>query len=302
MYTTRKHTNTVMRTIISLLILASVLMPGARLILASEKTLTEAETMALVLEDCDSDNKLSTAPYGDVAFLLNSECELVRKFHNFSITSAFYGPRKISVSEDGRFYLVCENMPGKLTMYETATCRELWTLWMDFRSAVFADNLIYAVNTYNIFAIDNKGTIVKHSRIGGLDIAVDAKHDCLWIAGSDVKKLNLDLQIDSKAKFTLDLILTGGFSVDVNPDGSAWIAEQNVNQAYGSENRLVKISQDGNILKKIDLDFSPIRLRVDKSDGGIWTTGRRKKRDFSKIGDEWPEISYVHLRRLIFGN
>ncbi|MGB2866387.1 MAG: hypothetical protein WBC05_23865 [Sedimentisphaerales bacterium] len=290
MYISRKHSNTAIHTLIHLIMLASVLMLGPRLTLASEKSPNEVRAMVLVLEDCDSDNKLSTAPYGDTASLLNSKCELVRKFDGLSIHSTFFnGPRNISVSEDGRFYVVCQIVPGKLTMYETTKRRELWTLWMDFESAVFANGLIYAVNRNNVFAIDNKGTIVKHSRLGGFDIAVDTNHDCLWIVGFDVKKCNLDLELQFKTKLTLDANKTGAFSVDVSPDGLIWIAEQNHRQKYGSKNRLVKRSLYGGILKNIDLDFSPIRVRIDRSDCSVWTTGMTKERDFSIIGDEWPE-------------
>ena len=266
----------------------AILIPESSL--ASKEAPDETGTMLLVLEDCDSDNKFSTPPHGDVVSLLNSKGELVRKYHGLDIKSTYSGCKKISASEDGRFFVVCEYAPGKLTMYETATRRELWTLWMDFSSAVFANNLIYAVNRNNLFAIDNKGTIVKHSRLGGLDIAVDSNHDCLWIVGFDVKKCNLDLQMDFKVKLTLGpKNSTGAFSVDVNPDGSVWIAEQNVFEKYGSKNQLVKRSSDGRILKTIDLDFSPIRVRIDRSDCSVWTTGRINERDFSRIGDEWPD-------------
>jgi hypothetical protein len=278
-----------MHALIHLFILASALMLGPRLSLASEEAPNEAGAMLLVLENSDSNNKMSTFPHGDVVSLLNSKGDLVKKYHGLEIQSTFIGCKKISASEDGRFFVVCENTPGKLTMYETASRRKLWTLWMDFESAVFANDLIYAVNRNNVFAIDNKGTIVKHSRLGGFEIAVDPKHDCLWIVGFDVKKCNLDLELQFKTKLTLDANKTGALSVDVSPDGSIWIAEQNIHQEYGSRNRLVKRSLYGGILNKIDLDFSPVRIRIDRFDGSIWTTGMRKERDFSIIGDKWPD-------------
>ena len=279
-----------MHTLISLLILASVLMLGPRLTLASEEATNEAGAMVLVLENSDNNNKMSTFPHGDEVSLLNSKGELVRKYYGLEIQNTYSGCKKISASEDGRFFVVCEYAPGKLTMYETATRRELWTLWMDFSSAVFANNLIYAVNRNNVFAIDNTGSIVKHSRIGGFDIAVDPKHDCLWIVGFDVKKCNLDLQMVFKAKLKLGHNHnTGAFSVDVNQDGSVWIAEQNIFEKYGSKNQLVKRSLDGRIQTTVDLNFSPIRVRINRSDGSVWTTGRINERDFSRIGNEWPE-------------
>jgi hypothetical protein len=265
-------------------------MPGPRRILASEEVPNEAGAMVLVLENCDSNNKMSTFPHRDEVSLLNSKGKLIRKFHGFDIYNTVNGCKKISASEDGRFFVVCENAPSKLTMYETSTRRKLWSLWMDFNSAVFANDLIYAVNNQNLFAIDNKGTIVKHSRLGGFDIAVDPEHDCLWIVGSDVKKCNLDFQMVFKARLKLGHYHnTGAFSVDANPDGSVWIAEQNIRQQYEGKNRLVKRSPDGVILKTVNLRFSPIRVRINRSDGSVWTTGRINERDFSKIGDEWPD-------------
>jgi len=284
-----KLSNAIRKTLTHILMAASIAILIPESSLALKEAPDETGTMLLVLEDCDSDNKDSTLPFGDVVSLLNSKCELVKKFRGLRIQSTFSGPRAISASEDGRFFVVCENVPGKLIMYETATLRELWSLWMDISSAVFANDLIYAVNGNNVFAIDNTGTIVKHSRLGGADITVDTKHDCLWIVGDDVKKCNLDLELQFKTKLTLDADKTGALSVDVSPDGSIWIAEQHIRQEYGSKNRLVKRSLYGGILKIVDLDFSPVRVRIDRYDSSAWTTGMRKERDFSRIGDEWPE-------------
>ena len=75
MYTSRKHSNTAIHTIIDLLILASVLIPGSRLTLASEGEPNEAGAMVLMLENCDSKNNLSTPPFGDTVSLLNSKGE-----------------------------------------------------------------------------------------------------------------------------------------------------------------------------------------------------------------------------------
>ena len=77
--------------------------------------------------------------------------------------------------------------------------------------------------------------------------------------------------------------------MDFDPIGSVWIAERNFDCKYGSENRLVKRSLYGGMMKKIDLDFSPIYVRVDRFDGSVWTTGITKERDFSRVGDELPE-------------
>ena len=271
--------------LIHLLALASVLMLSPRQILASEETPNEAGAMLLVLEDCDSDNKLSTEPYGDTVSLLNSKGELIRIVaRGLSITDSCTG---LSVSEDGRFFAVCERASNTITVYETASGIKLWSLLGIFNSAVFAKNLLYASNSESIFAIDNTGTIVKHVRIGAFDMAIDRARDCFWISGLDVKKCNLDLEpilTVERAKG-----IRGPLLVEVNPDGSIWIAQRDAYDRYCIENRLVKVSPEGMVLRIINLDFSPISVCINTSDGSVWTTGLRKERDFSKIGDEWPE-------------
>jgi len=263
--------------------LAMVLMLGPRLTLASEEAPNEAGARLLVLDDCDDDNKIRTAPYGDTVSLLNSKGELVRKFHGFT----FSGPINISVSEDGRFFTVCDRTPNTFAVYETATGMKLWSLLGIFNSAVFANSLLYASNTESIFAIDNTGIIVKHARIVAYDMAIDRARDYFWISGLDIKKYNLDLE----PVLTVERIrgIRGPLLVEVNPDGSIWIAQGDAYEQYSSENRLVKVSPEGMVLQIINLDFSPVRVRVDRSDGSVWTTGKIKERDFSRIGDEWPD-------------
>jgi hypothetical protein len=79
------------------------------------------------------------------------------------------------------------------------------------------------------------------------------------------------------------------FSVDLNPDGSVWVAARNPYEREGDGNKLVKISPAGQVLTVVDLDFCPQRVRVDRSDGSVWTTGRVRRQDYSRIGDDWPE-------------
>lgn len=254
---------------------------------ASKETQVATKATLLVLDNCDSDNDHKTPPFGDAVFLLNSRGELVKEIHKLTIDWNFGGSRAISASEDGRLFAVCENVANKLTVYETATCRELWSLSGEFESAVFANGLVYALNRENVFAIDNTGTIVKHSRIGGLSFAVDLTHNCLWIVGLNIKKCNLDLQII----MMVDPIKGHGgvFSVDVNPDGSIWIAEQHIPEVNHSKNRLLKISPQARILKTVDLNFSPLCVHVGGSDGSVWITGTRRRRNFPKLDNDWPE-------------
>jgi hypothetical protein len=287
MNTSLKRSSTVKYAFILLLILAIILMLSLQLIFVSEEVPSAEETMILVLEDCDEDNKMSTAPYGDTAFLMNSNFELVRKFHGLNITGAFCGHRNISVSEDGRFFAVCEREPNTLAVYETVTGRKMWSLIGIFNSPVFANNLLYATNYESVFAIDSSGTIVKHARIIAYDIAIDRACNCLWISGIDIKKCNMDLE----PMLTVEHIrgIRGPLLIEVNPDGSIWIAQKDAYDRHSIENRLVKLSSEGKVLQTINLEFSPARVCIDKSDGSVWTTGMVKERDLSGIGDEMPE-------------
>jgi hypothetical protein len=277
--------STAMRhTLTHILIAVSIAIPISQSSLASERT---HGAMVLVLDNSDSDNRDTTPPFGDAVSLLNSRGELVRMVTRGLMTGPNWGGcRAISASQDGRFFVVCENAADRLTVCETSTGRTLWSLLGKFESAVFANGLVYALNRESVFAIDSTGTIVKHAKVGGIDIVVDPSGHCLWIVGLDIRKCNLDLQL----MVTVDAIKGkgGAFSVDVSPDGSIWVGAQHMPEIDRGENRLLKISPEGSVLKTIDLDFSPVCVRVDRSNGGVWVAGSGPL-DFSKVGDEWPE-------------
>ena len=240
----------------------------------------------LILDDCDKDNDLGTPPYGDAVFLLDSSGELKQLVHRLQIIDSVGRCGNISVSEDGRFFFVCHD--GAITKYETATGREFWPLQGRFWSIAYANGLIYALDPENIYAINDTGTIVKHGRFGGLDIAIDTKNNCLWIVGLDIRKLSLDFQSSFKKPLTLSGSDKGAFSVDVCPDGSVWIAERDIHPKVGLKSRLLKVSMQGEVLKKNDINFSPYNICVNKTDGSLWVTGLLY-RDLSKVDDKWPE-------------
>ena len=280
--------NSIRPVLTCILITASISILTPQTSLASKEVPNTARATLLVLDNCDSNNKHETPPFGGAVFTLNSKGELIKRVSGLGIGRGLGGRRAISASRDGRFFVVCKNVANKLTMYETATGKELWSLSGLFASAVIANNVVYAVNKTSVFAIDSSGTIIKHSKGGGFDIAVDPSGDCLWIVGFDIKKLNLDLQV----LLTVDPIGAVAFSVDVNPDGSIWVAEQHIPGARAIKkrrNRLLKVSPQGSILKTIDIHFSPRCVRVDGSDGSVWTTGVRRRRNFPKLDNEWPE-------------
>ena len=274
--------------VLALLIVISVPKTG----LASRKARDPGRATLLALDDCDDDNDHSTPPGGDTVLLLNSEGQLVRKIHGLTVSRSIGGHRAFSVSEDGRSFVICGNSGEGITMYRTSNGIELWSLSGFFQSAVFADGLVYTLGPGGVYAIDHTGTIVKHSRTGcGIDIVFDPLGKCLWIVGMDIKKYSLDLKLQFKVKLPFGISHGAAFSVDVNPDGSAWIACRNGYGKEGIANQLMKVSPQGRLLRVIALDFCPQGVRVNISNGSVWTTGRIHRKDYSRIGDEWPDTT-----------
>lgn len=252
-----------------------------------QKTSNDAVPKLLILDDCDKDNDLGTPPFGDTILLLNSQGDLKKYVHRLR-TNNVRGA--LSVSEDGRFFIVCENALNRLIMYETATGREFWSLSGIFTSATISNNIVYAINIQNAYAIDTTGTIIKHIRSGGIDIAVDQSHDCIWIVGNKISKYNPGLQPEFEISLTQNPSHAAAFSVDICPDGSAWVAERSADEINSGRNKLVKISSDGEIIKSTELNFYPLCIRTNPSDGSVWVTGYGS-RDFtnSSEGQEWPD-------------
>jgi len=252
----------------------------------------------LALGNWDSSTDYRRPPHGGKAvLLLNSRGELVRQIPRSTANRGSSGCRGISVSQDGRSFVVCDYSTEGISMYRTANGIKFWSLAGFFQSAVFADGIIYALGTESVYAIDRTGTVVMHSRIGwAIDIVFDSKSKCLWIVGGDIKKYNMDLQLLFEVRLPFSTAYGAAFSVDLNPDGSVWVAGRNIFGREGDENQLVKISPAGQLLKVIDLDFCPLRVRVNRSDGSVWTTGKVRRQDYSRIderleGDEWPETT-----------
>ena len=263
--------------------------------LASKKAWDPGRATLLALGEYDS----TDGHRSDAVLLRNSEGQLVRQIPGPSKSQGFDGCRGISASRDGRFFVVCGHSEEGLSMYRTSNGVKLWSLAGFFRSAVFADGMIYAVGPGGVYAIDYAGTIVSHSRDGGgIDIAFDPLGKSLWIVGMNIKRYTLDLRLLFKVRLPSSAPDSGAFSVDLNPDGSVWVAARDPYERERDGNKLVKISPSGRVLRVIHLDFCPQRVRVDRSDGSVWTTGTVRHEDYSRIGDDWPE-TVAELDKLV---
>jgi len=246
----------------------------------------------LVLDNCDSNYKFP--PFNDVALLLNNKGEVVNHITGLNICQNIGGNRAISVSDDGCFFVVCENVADKITAYDLLTGDEMWSLPGKFRSVAIAKNVTYVLSSSEdnkmyrdeILTIDSEGNIIKRSReIQAFDIVVDLGANCIWLAGMDVKKCNMDLQVVK----IIDPITWYAVSVDVDHEGTVWVAERMHGQVSGSQNRLLNISKECKLLQSIPLnDLSPRCLRVNRSDNSVWITGKRGRYKRTLALNKWP--------------
>jgi hypothetical protein len=231
----------------------------------------------LVLDNYDSNYKFP--PFNDVVLLLNNKGEVINRINGLNICQNIGGNRAISVSEDGRFFVVCENVADKITAYDLSTGDEMWSLPGKFRSAVIAQDITYVLSSSEddkmyrdeIITIDIEGNIIKQSKEAeGFDITVDPNANCLWLVGGDIKKCDMDLKVVK----TIDPIIWYAVSVDISSYGSVWVAERKHPDVAGSQNRLLNISSESKVLQNIPLnDLSPMCVRVNRSDGSVWITG-----------------------------
>jgi hypothetical protein len=236
----------------------------------------------LVLEDRDSD--FGTPPFEDAIVLFESNGKRVDKATGLDIAETVGGCRSLSVAPDGRFFTVCENVGNQLSAYQLNTGERLWTLKgesfsaSDFTSAtVSPDGLVYALTSdgticgKQTLVIDQKGRVVREASVGGFDLALDNDSKVLWLVGKNIKKCDLALKI----LVEINSIGWCAVSVDLNRDGSVWVAERQHPDVAQSTNRIFKVSPAGSVINSVGLPFSPTCLRVDRSDGSVWVTGAK---------------------------
>jgi hypothetical protein len=227
----------------------------------------------LLLQDSDKDFRL--APFEDPVIAYAANGKTVPKVHDLNICQTVGGCRSLSIAPDRRFFVVCENVGNKITAWEIGTGKRLWSLDGGYTAATVAANgLVYAlISAGTIYGdklvIIDQGRIVKEAKLGGFDIVLDSERNALWLAGADIKKCDLELTLLRQ----VDPIPWCGVSVDVNPDGSVWVAEREHQNVKGSRNRLLKLSPSGEIMKTVDLKCSPACLRADRADGSVWVSG-----------------------------
>jgi hypothetical protein len=248
----------------------------------------------LVLDDADEDFR-ALHPKDCVYAFPNGK--RIRKITDLNIAQTIGGGRSLSSAPNGEFFVACENVAHHITACGTQTARRLWRLDGVFNTAtVSRDGLVYALTSADIYGdeaivINTNGVIKTRAKIGGFDLVLDEQRKALWTVGAKIKKCDLDLN----PLWEGNLIGWCAVSVDLNSDGSVWVAEREHPNVNGSQDRLLKISPDGALLKDLKLDFSPMCLRVNPADGSIWVTGRGYRDSKSGRMLNWIEKRIGHL-------
>ena len=99
-----------------LLIFASVIIHAAEAELAVS---AKQSPHILVLDNCDSDYKVP--PFTDSVLFLSSEGKIISQISGLNIAQNIGSNRAISVSQDGQFFVVCENVADKISAYNIPT-------------------------------------------------------------------------------------------------------------------------------------------------------------------------------------
>lgn len=279
--------------IILIILFTFIFIGCARKKSSGDNTAGTYDVKVLVLDDCSEGSST------DELLMLDSEGKLLKKIDGFQVKENYGENKVISVSEDSKYFAVCEDDARKLSIYHTFSGTEYWShVWPDreARLAAFFNNTLYVFGTRFVMSVDvneigkkDIEEIGKYWNGVWLDVAFDKKTKAIWAVGSIIRKYNLDFEQEFQLGSVFDSTYAGAFSIDIASDGSAWIAVQEVLESNNHENKLLKISSKGDIIKTVELDISPYCVCVDKSDDSVWVTGITSNKDYSNIGDEWPE-------------
>jgi len=220
-----------------------------------------------VLNNGDPDRE--NPPFNDSLKLFADFGYRMAEWGNFNISESISGIRRLAVTLDGSSCWVSDGDSLKRVHKRASTVlsipRSIGAL------DIGRDDLLYALTSGDtihgdsIVVFDPQGNLVDGKEFGGMDIVVDDKNGSVWIVGSEITRLNLDLQ----HQFTIDPVAWTATSVDYSDDGSVWIGEGHHPDVPGSKNRLLHIDLDGEILDSLNLTSRPNCVRVDRTDGSV---------------------------------
>lgn len=274
-----------------------LLLTGCNLIDNSDDddtTVQISPSKVIVLDNFDSD--YSNPPYEDRVTIMSSEGQVETVISGFNICQTIGGIRRLAVSASGLYFLVCEDVidkNDKLSKYDIQG-NLLWTVDGNPRSACFYDDFIYVCGVFLdygngtrlVWKFDGSGNFMISGRTSSLDIVAHPASQTVWtVSGNLVLKRAPNLNILTE----INVGEWSSTSVDVNSDGSAWVAVRALPDK--GINRILKISLDGDILQTVELESGPYCVRVNRSNGDIWVSGFFGIKKFNSLGQELLAIN-----------
>lgn len=231
-----------------------------------------------MLDNCDADFK--QPPFEDSLTVLDESGRVIRKMTVFNICQTVGGNRAVNLSPDGLLAVVTENVRDRLTCYRFPGEKK-WSLSAEVLAVDISRNgkayVLTAKGTIygdQLLALDlEDGSKSAQVAVGGFDLAVDDRHEKIWVVGADIQRLSRN---NMAVDFQLDPIEWCAVSVDFAADGSAWVAEREHSQVVGSRKRLLHISSTGKIVESIDLEQEPVCLAIDRINRLLWVASGTK--------------------------
>jgi len=224
----------------------------------------------------DEDPDWTNPPFADTLTVLDEFGQPGFTMGGFNTSQTIGANRSMVATKDDGSVLVCENVANRLSKLDGAG-QLLFSLARPITAVdVTADGVIFALEDHsgtifgeNLLRLSPDGLVLDQAPVGGFDLVIDEEREGIFVVGADIKYVDYNLQ----TRWSLDPIPWCAVSVDLWSDGSAWVAEREHPEVFGSSNRLLRVSPEGTILKVIELSYSPFCVRVDLVDKSIYVAG-----------------------------
>lgn len=216
----------------------------------------------------DEDPDYSNPPFNDTLQALDEDGNVLANITGINICQTIGAWRAVAAVDQGQAVLLCEFcLNGPMSKYDLQGNR-IFSLERNIYAAdVGISGTIYALTSSgsifgeNILKISSDGEVLAEAAVGGVDLVVDEEHQRIFVVGADLKGVDLDL----RPLWTTPIAGWAAVAVDFASDGSAWVAVR--------DSSLMHVSNEGQILHSIRLNFSPSCVRVDRADDSVYVVG-----------------------------
>ncbi len=271
-----------------------------------EKAAKKTKTVSITeMVEMDPPTSLWLLDRSNRVTVLDQYGNALSQFGDFNVRQKVGAPRQLTVAHDGSFAIILSDIENNVSRVDREG-NVSWTLdvWCGSVALSENDSLVYATartedKEYFILRIDAKtGGVLGQQNMDykGFDIAVDDKHDAVWVAGYEKMSL-LNMKLD-----TLFHIQPAGWflvSIDYDANGNAWVAEREYTADGVGENRLLKVDRNGAIVNKIHLVFAPFCVRVGHKYDEIWMAGTAGVKKFLfEEGKMEPTAYHISNKRV----